>query len=58
MVVNDAIQQAIAEGTPVETMTRLAVASGMVPLRSAISDVVRDGETSLAELARVSSAGD
>ena len=57
MIVDEAIQRAIAEGVPVENMTRLAATAGMVPLRHAILDVVRSGETSLGELTRVSSAG-
>ena len=57
MVVGDDIRAAIAGGTTVDGMTRLATDSGMVPLRQSIMEVVRRGDTSAAELERVTSAG-
>jgi type IV pilus assembly protein PilB len=57
MVVDEDIQRAIADGVPVENMTKLAVEAGMLPLRHAILDLVRAGDTSLSELTRVTSSG-
>jgi type IV pilus assembly protein PilB len=56
MVVGDDIRGAIAAGTTVDAMTRLATESGMVPLRDAIMEVVCRGDTSVAELERVTSS--
>jgi type IV pilus assembly protein PilB len=58
MVVGEDIQQAISEGVGIARMTELAVRSGMVPLDEAIAIVIRDGESSLTELARVATTHD
>jgi type IV pilus assembly protein PilB len=56
MLVDEALHRAIAGGGAVDDVLPAALASGMTPLRTVILEAVRAGETSLAELGRVTAA--
>ncbi|MHB8467921.1 MAG: GspE/PulE family protein, partial [Acidimicrobiales bacterium] len=53
MPAGEGIQRAVAASRTLDVMAALAVEAGMVPLREAIIQIVRRGDTSLAELARL-----
>jgi len=55
MPVDDELERALAARAPSEVITRLAVGAGMVPLRAAGLELVAAGQTTAAELARVTS---